>query len=240
MKTKIFICFIAGFVIVPQAVWADDVVRLTRLAIDRNEVSIARFEAFVQARGQASAAEREGGGHEWGVGWERRPGWTYLAPFGASGAHKDLPAVHVSWTEASEFCAWAGGRLPTREEWEEAAYKEKRVEPPADLKEGEIYPYPTGADGYGSNTSDEDPWPQLAPVATTKAGVNGLIDMGGNAWEWLADREADSALTAGGSWWYDREKMKANSMLWKPAEFYAVYVGFRCVYDATLRRASLD
>lgn len=156
MKT-IVISFIAGLVIVPQAVWADDVVRLTRLATDRNEVSIGRFEAFMQSRGEASAAERDGGGHEWGAGWERRRGWTYLAPFGASGAHKDLPAVHVSWTEATEFCTWAGGRLPTREEWGEAAYKEQRVEPLADRKEGEVCPYSTGADGHGANTSDEDP-----------------------------------------------------------------------------------
>ncbi|NSY52116.1 SUMF1/EgtB/PvdO family nonheme iron enzyme (plasmid) [Agrobacterium tumefaciens] len=76
-----------------------------------------------------SAAEREGGGHEWDAGWERRPGWTYLAPFGEVPESNDLPAVHVSWTEASEFCAWAGGRLPTREEWGDAAYREQRGRP---------------------------------------------------------------------------------------------------------------
>ncbi|WP_454702379.1 formylglycine-generating enzyme family protein [Agrobacterium burrii] len=214
-----------------------------RCAGDREMINdrLQRLQADVTTAQPAhEAAAFLAGGHEWGAGWERRPGWTYRAPFGASGPNKDLPAVHVSWTEASEFCIWAGGRLPTREEWVEAAYKEQRVEPADDLKEGEIYPYPTGADGHGANTSDEDPWPQLAPAATTKAGVNGLFDMGGNAWEWLADRDGDSALTAGGSWWYGRDKMKAASMLWKPAEFYAVYVGFRCVYDYTLRRTSLN
>ncbi|MGV2113821.1 formylglycine-generating enzyme family protein [Agrobacterium salinitolerans] len=234
MKTKFFVSFVAGFVIVPQSVWANDVVELTRFAIDRNEVSIARFEAFMKSRGKASAAERDGGGHEWGAGWERRPGWTYLAPYGEPGANKALPAVHVSWTEANEFCSSAGGRLPTRDEWSEAAYKEQRVES-VNLKRDEIYPYPTGTDGDGANTNDEDPWPLLAPVATTKAGVNGLFDMGGNAWEWLADRDGDSALTAGGSWWYGKEKMKVDSMLWKPSEFYAVYVGFRCVYNSSSR-----
>jgi formylglycine-generating enzyme required for sulfatase activity len=72
-------------------------------------------------------------------------------------------------------------------------------------------------------------------VATTKRGVNGLYDMGANAWEWLADREADKALTAGGSWWYGPEQMRAGAMQWKPADFYVVYIGFRCVYDSTGR-----
>ncbi|OCJ65477.1 hypothetical protein A6U97_27725 [Agrobacterium tumefaciens] len=220
-----------GLIVVPQAVRADDIARLARFAIDRNEVTIARFEAFMQSNRATSAAEREGGGHEWGAGWERRPGWTYLQPFGEATTDKAVPAVHVSWREASDFCAWAGGRLPTRDEWSDAAYGEQRQETPPDLVRGEIYPYPTGAVGDGANTSDEDSWPRLAPVATTRPGVNGLFDMGGNAWEWLADRDGDAALTAGGSWWYPREKMKADSMLWKSVEFYAVYVGFRCVYD---------
>ncbi|XUY29024.1 formylglycine-generating enzyme family protein [Agrobacterium sp. rho-8.1] len=231
MKTLTLIPLIAGVISMPQAVEADEVVRFAKFGIDRNEITIARFEAFIQAHGVRSVAEREGGGHEWGVGWERRPGWNYLAPFGEVVENKALPAVHVSWREANEYCIWVGGRLPTRNEWSEAAYKEQRENAPPDMIRGEIYPYPTGSDGRGANTSNPDPWPQLSPIATTKAGVNGLFDMGGNAWEWLADRHGDSALTAGGSWWYDREKMTALSMQWKPAEFYAVYVGFRCAYD---------
>jgi len=54
--------------------------------------------------------------------------------------------------------------------------------------------------------------------------------MGANVWEWLADRQGDAALTAGGSWWYGPSKTRAEGMQWKPASFYAVYVGFRCVY----------
>ena len=55
--------------------------------------------------------------------------------------------------------------------------------------------------------------------------------MGGNAWEWLADRRGEEALTAGGSWWYGPAQTRAEGAQWKPASFHAVYIGFRCAYD---------
>ncbi len=48
--------------------------------IDRTEVSIGQYRGFVQAKGYRSLAEREGGGFEWGAGWERRPGWVWHSP----------------------------------------------------------------------------------------------------------------------------------------------------------------
>jgi formylglycine-generating enzyme required for sulfatase activity len=57
--------------------------------------------------------------------------------------------------------------------------------------------------------------------------------MGGNVWEWLADRNSEAALTAGGSWWYGPDQTTADAMQWKPTAFFAVYVGFRCAYNPT-------
>ena len=200
------------------------------LRIDRHEVSVARFDAFLRATGRTSTAEREGGGFEWGAGWERRPGWTFRAPSGTP-ARPDDPAAHVSWHEAADFCAWAGGRLPTREEWSLAAYVEQRASPPPPFVAGRTYPYPTGEHASGANLQGAaDGFERHAPNGATAAGVNGLHEMAGNVWEWLADARGDERLTAGGSWWYGAAQTRADGMQWKPARFLAVYVGFRCVY----------
>lgn len=199
-------------------------------AIDRTEVTIGQFRRFASGKGLKTAAEQAGGGHEFAEGWVRRAGWTWSTPFGQPGAD-DEPAVHLSWKEAHDYCAANGGRLPRREEWEKAAYAETRTHPGDDFVSGRTYRYPVGDRPDGMNTSGSDRWPRHAAVGSTKRGVNGLYDMGGNVWEWLADRRGDEALTAGGSWWYGADRTRSSAMQWKQADFHAVYIGFRCIYE---------
>jgi formylglycine-generating enzyme len=195
-------------------------------AIDRTEVSIGAYRAYVDAKGAKTAAERDGGGFEFVGGWTRRAGWTWAAPFGAQGA-ADEPAVHLTWSEASDYCRHVGGRLPTWPEWRLAAYTETRDVPTDGFVKGETYRYPVGATPSGMNTNRQ----RHLPVGTTKIGVNGLYDMGANVWEWVSDRRGGEALTAGSSWWYGPENTTADGAQWKAADFYAVYIGFRCAYD---------
>ena len=198
--------------------------------IDTSEVSIGRFAEYVSRKNLVTAAEREGGGFEYVMGWQRRAGWTWRTPFGQP-AQLNEPAVHLNWAEAQGFCEDVGGRLPTKAQWQRAAYTEQRSNPPAPFEKGKTYPYPTGDKPDGANVEGAtDGWPRHALVGQTRQGVNGLYDMGANVWEWLADAQDGARLTAGGSWWYGPSQMKLEGMQYKRAELYVVYVGFRCVY----------
>lgn len=218
---------------------AADRVRIDGFLIDRTEVSIAQFRRYAEANSIVTQAERDGGGYEYAGGWVQRPGWTVYRPFGTESDSLPQiathPAVHVTWAEAQAYCRAQGGRLPTVQEWLQAAYVETRRDPPAPFVTGQRYTYPTGDVPAGANMSTPDRWPRSAPVGSTVAGVNGLYDMGANVWEWAADSREDKGggdkRTMGGSWWYGPEQMKAGANYSKPSQFYAVYVGFRCAYD---------
>jgi formylglycine-generating enzyme len=227
------IAFRVGLMAVASIAFAESGGRenLGKYAIDRTEVTIGQFRKFAAERDLKTAAEQAGGGHEFANSWIRRAGWTWSAPFGQPGTD-DEPAVHVSWSEARDYCSATGGRLPTLEEWEKAAYTETRANPADGFVKGRTYPYPVGDRPDGMNTSGGDGWPRHAPVGATRRGINGLYDMGGNVWEWLADRRGSEALTAGGSWWYGADMTQSSAVQWKSTDFYAVYIGFRCVYTA--------
>lgn len=97
----------------------------------------------------------------------------------------DHPVVGVCWYEASAYAAWVGKRLPTAAEWQKAAGW------PEPLGGGACNRYPWGdlfvptranlgavADG---STAPVDAFPQGDTP-------NGLRQLAGNVWEWLADR----------------------------------------------------
>jgi len=214
---------------------AQECVVLGPLAMDRTEVTIAQFTRYVAATGVVTQAEREGGGFEYVAGWQRRTGWNWRRPDGVPPASDLLPAVHLTHAEAVAYCRWAGGRLPTAAEWQRAAYTEQRQAAPAPWVHGRTYAWPTGDSPAGANTSGPDPWPRAAAAGQTRAGVNGLYDMGANVWEWVADAQGEDRRTMGGSWWYGAEQMRAGVEAWKPASFYAVYIGLRCAYDLPSR-----
>ena len=209
-------------------------VALPGFAIDRTEVTIAQFARYAAAT-TTTRAEREGGGFEYVGGWQRRAGWTWRQPDGVAPSSDQLPAVHLTFDEAQAYCRWAGGQLPSAAQWLSAAFTEQRAAPPAPWVAGRTYRWPTGDTPEGANTSGADAWPRAAPAGATRAGVNGLFDMGANVWEWAADAQGNERRTMGGSWWYGASQMAADNMAWKPADFYAVYIGFRCVYPVAAK-----
>jgi sulfatase modifying factor 1 len=217
--------------------------RVGAFLIDRTETTVAQFRRFADVTGTVTSAEKAGGGLVYDAGWERKPGWTWRAPFGAP-ADEAEPAVHVTYDEAEAFCRWAGKRLPTDAEWVEAAYTERRASAPAPFETDRTYPYPTGESPRGANCLGDCGTPPAldrsavlsrgigpARAGTTTAGVNGLHDMGANVWEWVDAGDAEKR-TRGGSWWYGAAQMRADHLASKPRDMGVVYIGFRCARDA--------
>jgi len=225
------------------AATAAEMQTIGRFAIDRTEVTVGDFRAFVKATGMRTRAEQQGGGAVYESGWVRKPGWTWQSPYGAAAADNE-PAVHVTFDEAQAYCRWAGKRLPTESEWIEAAYTERRAAPPAPFASGKTYPYPTGDTPAGANCLEDCGRANVhdrsavltrgrghAVAGSTRPGVNGLYDMGANVWEWVDGGSGNEKLTLGGSWWYGAAQMHRDHRATKPVDTAVVYIGFRCARD---------
>lgn len=161
---------------------ANDRVRMDAFDIGKYPVTNEQFNAFVQATGYAP----EGGWHP-----------PESGRYGSEGGG-DHPAVNVSFFDAQVFCAWAGCRLPTAQEWEKAARGDDGRE------------FPWGPDWRPDLVNHEGPLTESvhahesdATGAPGNVSPFGAVDMIGNVLEWVdspAPLRPGSVLLKGGAW----------------------------------------
>lgn len=156
-------------------------VYLDAYKIDRFEVTNAQYRRFVLAAGVRTPQHWTGSEY----------------PAGQA----DSPVTGVSWSEASAYCEWVGKRLPSEAEWEKAC------------RGPDMYIFPWGNmwDPERANTGIEcsarwpptveaiwqlleadlpgDACPHPMPVGSLPQGAStyGVLDMAGNATEWVLD-----------------------------------------------------
>ena len=190
--------------------------------MDLNEVTNSDYEKFVVATQQMT---------------------PYHWPEGNIPKRKEQhPVVYVSWFDASNYCKWAGKRLPTEQEWEKAARGQDGLIYPWGNqwtldKSNHPYKTSTGTESIGSYPEGRSPY--------------GLNDMSGNVWEWVdsyylphpgnpvtrAEYGKDKRVLKGGSWF---DCLSYGCGLSAPTfnrSFFTPEVknnsfGFRCAKDA--------
>src|SRR5262245_60496479 len=139
--------------------------------------------------------------------------WTNAQWAAVTGAARpgaaDIPAAGVKYDDAAATAAKAGKRIPTFEQWLQAAFRN-----PADRTRR--YPWDGAAAEPGRHFvgGREDP----RPVRSCPDGRSwsGCYDIAGNCWEWVQHK--DGGWLIGGGWALgklDREPLNAEGVPWQ-------------------------
>ncbi len=207
-------------------------VTLEAFYIDRQEITIAQYAAFL------SATQRKA-----------PPTWDEEAVANAG----DRPVVGVNWFDAEAYCKWAGERLPTEAEWEKAAKgPESRRYPWGDMQPFvDIANYNRGL--WVNETVTLNAVTSGVEGMSVRHGLKeggrspyGLFHMAGNAAEWVADwydREyyaqapaanpsgpaaGEKRVIRGGSWADLPAALRVSARMSAEPDFRDRTVGFRC------------
>ena len=163
--------------------------------------------------------------------------------------HPRHPVGGVTFGQASRYCRWVGGRLPTEAQWERAA------------RGGSLRPFPWGQafnarlanhGRPGGLPNEIDGYRFAAPVDAFPDGASahGLLNMAGNVWEMTQDHysrkgygagtrvdptgpdDGETRVLRGGSWRAPAHALRVTQRAQMAAGDHRPDVGFRCAYDA--------
>ena len=148
-----------------RQVWLD------AFAIDRDEVSIAEYLAFLQGQHRPPPEQLQ------------RLIWHIITVhFMPDPVIASWPVLYVTWSEAAEFCTAQGKRLPTEAEWEKAARG----------NDGNLFPWGRATPAPGLAVFGQYHVHEIPLVAAVNSGEDGqspfgVRHMAGNVAEWVQD-----------------------------------------------------
>ncbi len=135
------------------------------------------------------------------------------------------PVAYAYQDDARTYCQWAGKRLPKEQEWQEAAQ---------------------GTDGREYPWGNQEPNCSLANYGSCAAGTTlvgskpagaspyGALDMAGNVFEWVEEKN----VLRGGCWGFSAASLRVSDPSdrftfpsWGRSSYYG---GFRCARDGSL------
>lgn len=198
--------------------------------IDRDEVSLAEYLAYLRARKLHPSMELQ------------KLIWHVITVHSVQDETlAQWPALYVTWKEAEGLCRSQGKRLPTEAEWEKAARG----------PDGNLFPWGQQLPDntlamFGQHHVHEIPI--LAAVSSGEAGKSyyGLHHMAGNVAEWVNDwfgfdyyaympeRNPPGPSSGrykslrGGSWKSNRIMLRTATRSGAPSHQRSATVGFRC------------
>jgi iron(II)-dependent oxidoreductase len=228
------------------------VVDLPAFRIGRVPVTNGEWQAFIDDGGYAEPKwwSDRGWAHRLEAGLERPLFWNEDGSRRRFGLVEDVPAdepvQHVCFFEAEAYAAWAGGRLPTEQEWEKACVWDPELgrrrrwpwgsAPPsstltnldgAALRPAPVGAYPDGASAYGVEQLIGDVWEWTSSPFQPWPGFTPMLYAQYSAPFW----DGDYRVLRGGSWAVGGNAIRPSFRNWDHPIRRQIFCGVRLAWD---------